>query len=62
MARVKVTASILVTDGIEAALAGRRRPRYGPESTLMLHPMVEAYITKGFLEQPTRSSGRSPTG
>ena len=43
----KVTASILVTDGIEAALQAAADRGMG-HVTLILHPMVEAYITKGF--------------
>jgi ribonuclease G len=43
----QVTASILVTDGIEAALHAAADRGLG-QSTLILHPMVEAYITKGF--------------
>ena len=43
----QVTASILVTDGIEAALQAASDRGMG-QTTLMLHPMVEAYITKGF--------------
>jgi ribonuclease G len=43
----QVTASILVTDGIEAALQASADRGLG-QVTLMLHPMVEAYITKGW--------------
>ena len=43
----QVTASILVTDGIEAALQAAADRGLG-QVTLMLHPMVEAYITKGW--------------
>jgi len=43
----KVTASILVTDGIEDALKSAADRGLG-KVTLILHPMVEAFITKGF--------------
>ena len=54
----KVTASILVTDGIEAALKAAADRGMG-ESTLILHPMVEAYITKGFWSSQLKSWKKS---
>jgi ribonuclease G len=54
----KVTASILVTDGIEAALQAAADRGLG-ESTLILHPMVEAYITKGFWNNQLKSWKKS---
>jgi ribonuclease G len=53
-----VTASILVTDGIEAALKAAADRGMG-ESTLILHPMVEAYITKGFWSSQLKSWKKS---
>ena len=43
----KVEASILVTDRIEDALKAAADRGLG-EVTLLIHPMVEAYITRGF--------------
>ena len=53
-----MTASILVTDGIEAALQAAADRGMG-ETTLILHPMVESYITKGFWNNQLKSWKKS---
>ena len=47
-----------MTDAIEAAL-GAAADRGIGSTTLMLHPMVEAYITKGFWNNQLKSWKKS---